>query len=458
MNSSTDTSRLPTPPAWDDHDDHDPATQWGPVVAAGGRPPRRWPRRILLLLVILLAIPVTWGIAVAVHASSSMEREDVVGLSERTGSRMNVLITGSDSREDLSDEERQQLRTGTADGERTDTIMVLSVDGSTAELLAFPRDLWVQRCDGSTGRINASVSHGGTGCLVDTIEALSGIPIHHSLAVDFGGFRDLVDAVGGVDICTDKDMVDPKAGLDLPAGCHTMDGVTALGFVRTRQLDNDLFRIQRQQQFIGALATAIITPETLVNPLRTWNVAGAAGSTLTADAGLGPLDMGRLAWGGRGLAGGLDAQTVPATPANKNGAAVLETDLAAAEALFAPLRSDATTDTTSPGGDQEAAPPSRAEVRVAVLNGAGIAGLAGKVGNGLAVLGYPVPIVDDGPSTESTVIYHGPGNRAAAELVAGETPQDVTITEATTVGDVALGTDVDVVVLLGGDISLGAGS
>ncbi len=445
---------MATSQTWDDHDSGDP-TQWGPVEAAGGRPPRRWPRRLVLLLVVVLAIPIVWGVAVASHASASMDREDVTGLSEQTGSRMNVLVTGSDSREDLTDEERQQLRTGTADGERTDTIMVLSVDGSTAELLAFPRDLWVQRCDGSTGRINASVAHGGTGCLVDTIEALSGIPIHHTLAVDFGGFRDLVDAVGGVDICTDKEMVDPKAGLDLPAGCHTMDGVTALGFVRTRQLDNDLFRIQRQQEFIGALAGAILTPQTVVNPLTTWKVAGAAGATLTADTGLGPLDMARLARGGRGLAGGLDAQTVPGTPVTQNGAAVLEPDLAAAEALFAPLRSDAPADSAAPDQDEQPEPPTRSEVRVAVLNGAGIAGLASRVGDALAVLGYPVPIVDDGPTTEATVVHHAPGNRAAAELVAAETPQDVTITEASTVGDITLGTDVDVVVLLGGDITVG---
>lgn len=453
MTSSTDTARLPSSHAPDDHD----ATQWGPVEAVGGRPPRRWPRRLVLLVVILVLIPIAWGAAVAVHASTSMEREDVTGLTEQTDSRMNVLVTGSDSREDLSDEERQELRTGTADGERTDTIMILSVDGDTSQLLAFPRDLWVTRCDGSAGRINASVSHGGTGCLVDTIEALSGIPIHHTLAVDFGGFRDLVDAVGGVDICTDEEMVDPKAGLDLPAGCHTMDGVTALGFVRTRQLDNDLQRIQRQQQFIGALATAILTRDTVVNPLRTWNVAGAAGATLTADQGFGPIDMGRLAWGGRGLAGGLDAQTVPGTPTTLNGAAVLEPDLAAAEALFAPLRTNAPSESQA---SPTVVPVTRDDVRVGVLNGAGIAGLAGQVGDGLAVLGYAVPIVSDGPSTDATVVYHAPGQRAAAELVAGETSQSVTITETATVGNVTLGgdADVDVVVLLGGTIDIGAGS
>lgn len=401
-----------------------------------------------MLLVIVLVVPLAWAAAVAGHAVSSMDRQEVTGLSARTGPRMNVLITGSDSREGLTEEQRRELRTGTAEGDRTDTIMVLSIMGSTAELLAFPRDLWVTRCDGSTGRINASVAHGGPGCLVDTVENLSGIPIHHNLAVDFSGFVDLVDAVGGVDICTDKDMVDPKAGLDLPAGCHTMDGPTGLGYVRTRQLDSDLYRIQRQQEFIGALATAILTPETLLNPVTTWNVAGAAGATLTADTELGWFDMARLARGGQGLVGGLDAQTVPATPTTVNGAAVLEPDLAAAEALFAPLRGNAAPTSDDVTAD---AAPARADVRVAVLNGARISSLAGTVGDALATLGYDVPVVADGPATEAATIYHAAGSRAAAELLAGEVSRDVTIVETAVVGDVALPGDADIVVLLGPD-------
>jgi LCP family protein required for cell wall assembly len=437
----------------------DPATQWGPVVAAGGPRTRRWPRRLVLLLVVLLAIPVGWGVAVAAHASSSMEREQVTGLSERTGSRVNVLITGSDSRADLSEEERHELKAGSAEGERTDTIMVLSVQGSTSQLLAFPRDLWVQRCDGTTGRINASLAHGGMGCLVDTVEALSGIPIHHTMSVDFGGFRDLVDAVGGVELCTEKDLVDPKAGLDLPAGCHVMDGRTALGFVRTRQLDSDLFRIQRQQQFISALVASILTRDVLLNPVTTWEVAGAGGATLTADEGLGPVDMARIAWGGRSLAGGLDAETVPATPTTINGAAVLEPDMVAAEVLFAPLRADAAApDDPGSGADDAGDPPAREEVRVAVLNGARINGLAGRVGDALAVLGYDVPVVTDGPVAETTRVVHAPGERAAAERVAADLATVVDLVEDSAVGDVELPADADVAVLLGAEIEVVADS
>ena len=435
----------------------DPSTQWGPVVAAGGPRRRRWPRRLALLLVVLLAVPLAWGVAVATHASSSMQREQVAGLSERTGSRVNVLITGSDSRADLSDDERNELKAGSAEGERTDTIMVLSVQGSTSQLLAFPRDLWVQRCDGTTGRINASLAHGGQGCLVDTVEALSGIPIHHTMSVDFGGFRDLVDAVGGVELCTEKDLVDPKAGLDLVAGCHVMDGRTALGFVRTRQLDSDLFRIQRQQQFISALVASILTRDVLLNPVKTWEVAGAGGATLTADEGLGPVDMARIAWGGRSLAGGLDAETVPATPATINGAAVLEPDMAAAEALFAPLRSDAAAP-GSPDQSDAADAPAREEVRVAVLNGARINGLAGQVGYALAVLGYDVPVVTDGPLVEATRVIHAPGEQAAAARVAADLATSVELVEDTAVGDVELPADADVAVLLGGEVEVVADS
>lgn len=443
--SDDSTGPVPTPPDGADTADHG----WGPVMAGGGRR-RRWPRRLAVLVVVLLALPLLWGWALGTHALGSMQREAVPGLSAGGDGRMNVLLTGSDSRADLTAEERQDLATGQAAGERTDVIMVLSVTSNSADLLAFPRDLWVTRCDGSVGRINAAMAHGGTTCLVDTVEDLSGIPVHHAMAIDFGGFRDLVDAVGGVEMCTDKDLVDPKAGLDLPAGCHLMDGRTALGFVRTRQLDSDLQRIERQQQFLGALVATVMTPEQLLVPWRAWEVAGAGGRVVTADQDLGLLDMLRLGRGARALAGGVEPQIVPATPDTINGAAVLIPDLAAAEDLFAPLR------TGDPPGDRANADPTGAvtpsQVRVAVLNGTDIAGLAGRTGNRLAEEGFEVTVVANGPPTARTQIAHASGGAAAAVAVDAALAGDAVTTEATTVGDLALPEDVDVVVMAGPEL------
>lgn len=324
---------MPTPPPRQ----RDELEAWGPTVE--GRVRRRGGRRTTLIVLLLLA-PLVYAALLATTMSSAMARSDVTALSGDGSGPMHVLVTGSDSREGLSDEERRELTTGSAAGERTDTIFVLTIDGGRAAMLAFPRDLWVTRCDGSTGRINAALSVGGMDCLVDTIEEMSGIGLDHQVAVSFGGFRSMVDAVGGVEMCLDDPIADPKAGIDLQAGCQNLDGANALGYVRTRQLDNDLERIKRQQEFLGALAGELATPATVLNPLRAFDTARSVGGSMTVDRGLGMIDLARLGLGGRALAGGAAVtETVPATGASVNGASVLMPDEGAAEEVFARFRS-----------------------------------------------------------------------------------------------------------------------
>jgi LCP family protein required for cell wall assembly len=130
----------------------------------------------------------------------------------------------------------------------------MTIQGGRTALLAFPRDLLVTRCDGSTGRINVAEAIGGPSCLVQTVRELSGIDVQHYLRVTFGGFVDVVDAVGGVELCLEEPIDDRDAGIDLPAGCQVLEGPDALGYVRVRKIDDDLGRIQRQQRFLQALA------------------------------------------------------------------------------------------------------------------------------------------------------------------------------------------------------------
>lgn len=425
---------------------------WGPPLDVGpeGRRRRRpWLRRLLTLVLVVLLVVVGWAGALAWHLDSSIERLDVSGRSARTGSRINVLVIGSDSRADLSEEERSTLRTGSAEGERTDSIMVLSVRGSEASLTSFPRDLWVTRCDGTDGRINAALGIDGPGCLVDTVESLGDIPIHHYVEVDFGGFSELVDAVGGVRICVDKALDDPLAGIDLQPGCQRMDGPTALGYVRTRKLDNDLERIKRQQQFLAALAGEVATPATVVNPVRAWSTTGAVGAAIRADRDLGIVEFARLGWGARAMAAGdLDTATVPGTPATINGADVLEPDLVAAEEVLAPLREDA----GGVGDDaEEVALPDRDQVTVTVLNGGSISGAARSTAEALAALGYGTGDIDNADTTETTTIVVAPGGEAAAERVSRDLPVRPAVDASGTVGDRQVA-DGEVVIVLGNDL------
>jgi LCP family protein required for cell wall assembly len=234
-----------------------------------------------------------------------------------------VLVTGSDTREGLSAEERRALTTGSAAGERSDTIIVLSVSGTQAGLLSIPRDLVVERCDGSTGRINGAVGIGGPGCLVTTVRALTGLDVAHHVEVTFGGFRDVVDAVGGVEVCLERAIRDRSAGIDLPAGCQRLDGADALGYVRVRKVDSDLFRIQRQQLFLRALAAELTDPARLARPWQLPRVVAGTARAVTVDRRLGPVSALRLAPAVRALGSGTAVTaTLPTRGATRGGAAV----------------------------------------------------------------------------------------------------------------------------------------
>jgi LCP family protein required for cell wall assembly len=364
------------------------------------------------------------------YASSQISRSPVDGL--QRGDVYHVLVTGSDSRANLSRAQRREFNVGRdAGGSRTDTIFVLSISGSRAAMLAFPRDLFVTRCDGSTGRINGASGIGGESCLVETVSALSGLPIRHTLEIDFKGFRNVVNAVGGVELCLDNAISDRDAGIDLPAGCQRLKGVDALGYVRVRKIDNDLERIKRQQAFLKALATEVARPSTVLNPIAFYSTAGAIGDALSADDGLSSIDLLRLAIGGRGVANGrIATETVPSTPATVGGASVLQITQPDADETFERFRSGAIFDDV-PSGDGAVAPE---DVEVRVLNASGVDGLAGRTAQELESAGFSVVGVGNAPSTTTTTVRYPPGMEVEAQTLAAEAPG----------GDVAVEEDADV--------------
>ncbi|HEX9767193.1 MAG TPA: LCP family protein [Nitriliruptorales bacterium] len=413
--------------------DAGPGRDWGPVIT--GRH-RRVPRRILAVLLIIVVLPVAMVIAAGMWGLSQVTRVDVAGLGG-DGPR-HFLVVGSDSRENLTPEEQRELNTGSEPGHRTDTIFVLTVGGGRAAMLALPRDLLVTRCDGTTGRINAAEAIDGPGCLVDTVERTTGIGIDNYVAIDFGGFRDLVDAVGGVELCLPGPIKDKDAGIDLPAGCQVLAGPDALGFVRVRKIDNDLKRIERQQEFMRALAGRIATPATIVNPFRLFAVAGAGGRAITTDSGFGLLDAIALGRGIRALqTGNVATDTVPTEFANVNGAAVLRPTSAAATMYAAHADGsvlDRATTTLSP-----------ADITVSVHNGTTVAGLATAVADQLRDVGITVGTVDNSDPIDRTTLRFPPQLRPAAELLADLAPIPLELVEDgdATGLDLFLGPDAD---------------
>lgn len=240
---------------------------------------------------------------------------------------LQVLVVGSDRREDLSAADRDELGTGEADGERTDTIMLVRIDPATddAHILSFPRDLLVSRCDGSRGKINAAyqigedTGVGGATCLVQTVRETSGLPIHHFVHVDFEGFVDLVDVVGGVSVYLEEPIEDWRANIDLGAGCQRLAGAEALGFVRHRQ-DSDYGRIARQQRVIKEIVDEAASLGTILNVPRMVQLVETAGRAVTTDSDLSLARMRRIGFSLRDLDGdSVVARTVPADMERING-------------------------------------------------------------------------------------------------------------------------------------------
>ncbi|WP_133743573.1 LCP family protein [Actinorugispora endophytica] len=223
------------------------------------------------------------------------------------------MIVGSDSREGLTEDDMDTLRTGSAEGKRTDTIMVLYVpDDGKPSIISVPRDSYVEIPGIGANKINAAFAEalgGGPSVLVQSFEQASGVRIDHYVEIGFAGFVDIVDAVGGVEMCPEEPLEDPKAGLDIEAGCQTMDGPTALGYVRTRAtIRADLDRIQRQREFFSALVSEATSPATLLNPFQSVPLVVNGTETFSVDEDDHLMDLARMA-----LAMG-DSPTTTAVP------------------------------------------------------------------------------------------------------------------------------------------------
>ncbi|WP_442790348.1 LCP family protein [Nocardia sp. CDC153] len=248
----------------------------------GGRPPRgsrprkkrHWFRWLLSLLVVLLMLP----IAAAIYVDTHITRIDALANYQgRVGDTpgTNWLLVGSDSRAGLSKDQEQQLSTGDSsdvEGERTDTIILVHIPKSgRPTLVSLPRDSYVSIPGVGKDKLNASFAVGGAQLLVKTVEGATGVHIDHYAQIGFGGFANIVDAVGGIQMCLDSPMQDPLAGIDLPAGCQTLNGPQALGFVRSRATPRaDLDRMLHQRMFLSALLKKVASPATLANPFRSW--------------------------------------------------------------------------------------------------------------------------------------------------------------------------------------------
>ncbi|WP_031080856.1 LCP family protein [Streptomyces sp. NRRL WC-3549] len=216
------------------------------------------------------------------------------------GDAQNILLIGSDTRSG------ENSKYGRDDGgsQRSDTTILLhlAADRRSATAVSLPRDLMseIPSCHTADGKptkkqfaqFNWAFELGGTACTIRTVEKMTGVRIDHHMVIDFNGFKDMVDAVDGVEVCLKKPVDDKDAHLTLPAGRQKLDGEQALGYVRARKSignGSDTERMDRQQKFLGALVNKMQSNGVLLNPTRLYPVLDAATKSLTTDPGLDSL-------------------------------------------------------------------------------------------------------------------------------------------------------------------------
>ena len=291
-----------------------------PTAAPPPRPRparRRWrPRLRLGIIPLLLLLVLLYLVGVPLYHWTTIDKVDA----EPSGARpddqpgTNYLIVGSDKADDLSDEQREVLKTGERGGTNTDTIIVLHTGSGGRTMMSIPRDTLAEVPGHGTQMINAAFALDGAPLLVASVEKLTGIHIDHYVELGFGSVINTVDAFGGVEICPKQDMVDPLARLDIKKGCQEVDGLTALAYSRSRHVTalSDLDRVARQREVIGALGDEALTPWTFLNPVRYWRLNAAAAGAIRIDEGMNPVDLGRFALA---MTGESQTCTMPNLPA-----------------------------------------------------------------------------------------------------------------------------------------------
>ena len=267
--------------------------------------------KVLLASVVVLALVTGLGMVFLYrHLNGNL---NVVDLSDQLTDRpdkievegpkepLNVLVMGSDSR----DCDGCNIDNLTGAGQRSDTTILLhlSADRQRAYGISIPRDLIVDRpdCKDDDGDTIAGADHvmwndafsvGGPACTIQQVEQITGIRMDHYVVVNFEGFKGMVDAIGGVEVCIPEPIDDPAHHIYIEAGTRKIKGTEALNYVRERYVvgnGSDVGRMKRQQAFIASMAHQVVTANTLARPDHLFRFLDSATKSLTVDDGLGNL-------------------------------------------------------------------------------------------------------------------------------------------------------------------------
>jgi len=405
---------------------------------------RRRRRRTIIgvtIFMIVTTLITSTGVAYVRWRLGQIRRVKVPGLTEDvTGQVMNVLLVGSDSRARLTGDAAAQAGKGQfGNSERSDTIMVLHIDPAKkrAAILSIPRDLYLPIAGtGKSDKVNSAFALGGAPRLIATVQQGLGITINHFAEVDFVGFKDIVDAVGGVTIFVPTSARDAFTGLQVgKPGCINLDGIAALAWVRSRHYEYlsqgkwvedpraDIGRIERQQDFIRRMMKKAVAAG-IANPITLNRLIGIGVKNVTIDAGMSSGDITSLARRFNSLdPDSVQTITLPGEGTYVGDQAVIMLDKAAAQAPI-----DLINGKTPEPPPPAAAPPAggapttfpAVDASIKVLNGTGTKGAAAKAADELKAVNLTVSDTGDASdSVDRTVIRYSDGQRAKAEALAG---------------------------------------
>jgi LCP family protein required for cell wall assembly len=382
---------------------------------------------------------------------------------------VDILLVGIDSRTDaqgnpLSEEVLAMLNGGIPDGEQnTDTMILvhIPVDGTRAVAISFPRDSYVEMADGfgkhklnsafarqrntvdqelrsqgvtDEARIRTESMAAGRKTLIKTIESMSGgaVRIDRYAEVNLASFYEVTKAIGGVEVCLKEPTSDRDSGANFQAGQQTIEGASALSFVRQRKNlpGGDLDRIVRQQVFIGALAKKVLSTGTLTDPGKLNGLVEAVQKSVILSSG---WDITTFAEQMQGLVGGnFEFKTIPVgepTDTYSDGN-VLPVNPAQVRKFLTELAADKSTTSNAPTTVTSLPAPPNSSITVQVFNAAGVQGLASQVMNTLAAKGFQRgPVASAPQNSDTTVVRYAPGEEGSARKVAAELGAGVGVEE-----------------------------
>lgn len=424
-------------------------------------------RGLVLGLVTLLVVAVVASLLALRHFNGNIQHVDLNALRNRPSDAvtvdpvtnlapMNILLMGSDTRAGVDSEYGDPTKVV---GARSDVTMIahLAADRKSAVIVSIPRDTMVKgpkKCDLEAPtdewvmkQFNDNFSQGGAACTIKVVEEMTGLYIDHVATVDFTGFKDMVDALGTVEVCLTAPVKDGASGANFPAGRQKLDGEQALAFVRLRHTGDgsDIGRIKRQQDFLSSMIREAMSAQLLTSPTRTYQFLDAATKSLSTDPDFASVTA--LASVANSLRT-IETQNIrfvsmPWEPYVRNAARVQPSS--AAEGVWKIMREDspwptpsaspsasgsasasagsssavASTSALSPSASTTIAGVLPTAVNVGIVNASGKEGLGTQTAAALKAQGFKVVGISNAAKPiDGVVIHYAPKDAAKAKLLA----------------------------------------